>query len=367
MEKKAKGLLLPLLGAAVFGLSSCGFFNGSGNYSIKEVTSTVNDVGDTVVRISYTDSRIADTVFTIPKGQSGVSIEGLEATYDPVEEEVTVRVEYSDGREEELLTYPVVTGVGIDSIVYERNQAGATTSFYFVYTDGSLSDSIILPTGNGIASIEFSEPDAVTGAKTMTVTLDDGSTYVETIEKGEKGDPGRGIEDISFEFNPVSGGYTVTIVYTDGSDAVLEDVGASKNGAHWYQDAGSPVGNPSYADYAEGSFYIDTMNRIIYYKNSTSWVLFHAFGSEVNFTVTFHPEGGEIELLPGLIVGEEGTYYLSVPSAETIELPGASLDGHRFTGWWTAPSDIEDPNAGHFVDTTPVNRDLDLYAHYEAL
>lgn len=366
-----KGKLTLLLGAALLGLSSCGFFGSSG-YTIDEVSYAVNSVGDTVVTITYTDSRVPDTVFTLPHGETGAGISGVSASYDSEKKEVTITVSYDDGRPDFVFTYPAIEGNGIDHVVLNNDETtGQTESFYFVYTDGEMSDTIVLPTGNGIKSITFGEPDPNDGSVIMTITMDDGTVYTQKILKGDKGDTGNGIDSISTTFDPTSGSYTIEITYTSGE---VQEVSID-NIANWYYGQGNPnsldkdANGVAYRDYAEGSFFVDTLNRVIYIKVGDTWVVWVDFINESKHTVTFHLEGGSVSgVFVGATAQDEDTYAYEAFSGSTIDLPDvvAPSDGLKFAGWWTSAEE-GDPNAAQFTDLTPVERDIDLYARYEAI
>ena len=366
MKRRNALLALAAFALGAFSLTSCGFFAGSGSYSIEEVTATTTGTGDTVVTISYTDSRLPDTTFTIPKGETGVGIDEITANVDETGKTVTVTITYTDGREPTVYSYPIVEGNGIESVVFTY-QEGSTTqvySFHFVYTNGTISDEIILPKGNGIAEIEAVSNEG-DGSTDIVITMDDGSEVSFNIPKGEKGDPGE--DGFSPEIVGISlgddGNWYLYVTRPDGGT----DQKLIEGMPTWIVGEGNPNENPTYDDYATGYIYVDTLTRTIYYKTrDNGWVIWVDLGQKATYTVTFHAGEGTIDPsdLVGYTIGEGNTYLLSVEEGSTIDLPTPEApSGQSFQGWYTS-SDISDPNVGKMDDLTPVTRSLDLYAIY---
>lgn len=365
---KRRNVLLALAAFALgaVSLTSCGFFAGSGTYSIDEVTTSTTATGDTVVTISYTDTRLPATTFTIPKGETGVGIASATASVDEEKKTVTVTITYTDDREPTVYTYPIVDGNGIESVALTY-QEGSTTqvySFHFVYTNGEISDEIVLPKGNGIASITATANEE-NGSTDVKITMDDGEEVTFNIPKGEKGDPGE--DGFSPEIVGISlgndGKWYLYVTRADGGT----DQKPIEGMPTWIVSQGNPNDNPSYDDYATGYIYVDTLTRTIYYKTADSgWVIWVDLGQKAAYTVTFHAGEGTIppSELVGFTIGEGNTYSLSVEEGSTIDLPTPTAPSSlAFEGWYTS-SDLSDPNVGKMTDLTPVTRSLDLYAIY---
>ena len=305
---KRRNVLLALAAFALgaVSLTSCGFFAGSGTYSIDEVTTSTTAAGDTVVTISYTDTRLPATTFTIPKGETGVGIASATASVDEEKKTVTVT---------------------IASITATANEEDGSTD--------------------------------------VKITMDDGEEVTFNIPKGEKGDPGE--DGFSPEIVGISlgddGKWYLYVTRADGGT----DQKPIEGMPTWIVSQGNPNDNPSYDDYATGYIYVDTLTRTIYYKTADSgWVIWVDLGQKAAYTVTFHAGEGTIppSELVGFTIGEGNTYSLSVEEGSTIDLPTPTAPSSlAFEGWYTS-SDLSDPNVGKMTDLTPVTRSLDLYAIY---
>ena len=146
-------------------------------------------------------------------------------------------------------------------------------------------------------------------------------------------------------------------------------------------------GEPSAEDGKNGDSYVDTESFNYYVKENGVWILkgnltgsagqsaYEIYkeahpdytkseeewlddlvngrlSNKVNYTITFHPNGGNLP--------DGYTETVQVEAGSTYKLPVPLKDGNAFDGWFTG----EGPNDGQFYNYSAVNCDLDLFAHW---
>ena len=145
----------------------------------------------------------------------------------------------------------------------------------------------------------------------------------------------------------------------DGKDGV--DGLPGTDGATWL----TGENDPSNDEGKNGDLYLNTTNFDIFTKVDGDWIKIgnikgnpgenghdaETYG--VQYTVIFDALGGTL-----LDFDEQ----ITVKYGETINLPLAEKDGFFFTGWYTGFT----VNDGKFTNTTPVTKDMTLYAGWEA-
>ncbi len=330
MKKKFTYLLSALLFLlAPLSLTSCGFFKTSTDelLAIKEITTSTNEEGDLVLKITYNDESKTPLTVTIPKGNDGKDAVGIDKVSDPV-----------------------------------PSEDGKSTLFTITYTDGTYTD-FELPNGVSIVGIE-QITDATSGVLTGIQFLYSDGTKSEVIPipRGEKGEPGRGIESISADSS--KGDTVVTISYSDGTSETFTIPKAEKGdtgeaGKTWL------YGNsePSESIGVDGDFYFNTSITAIYLKVDGTWTLIASLKAEQTMhTVTFDPGEGATVKGSTIYVTQikHGDYYaLNKYGA----LPEAVKADYTFLGWSaTLNMGVSD---SYFTNFTPVMGDLTLYAIYE--
>lgn len=357
-------------------LTSCsnGFFSSEEEQqinSIKEIKTEVDENGDTVVTIYYTDETIEPVSFVVPKGeegqtgQQGVGI--VNVTYEDSEDgtETIVTINLSDGTSQQInipngldgkngynitkieSSYDEETGITTIRIFTDNPNVGTYGIFTYEVVAGRDGND-----GVGIASI--TSKNNTDNTITITITLTNGQKY--DIQTGNmKGETGRGIASV---VGTISGNkYVLTINYTDGTSQVVK-FDKPKDAAQWI--TGSSI--PSSTLGKNGDFYFDTYHQIIYQKINNNWVEIVNFNDyQTTFTVKFNLNDNNDAVCEGLLPSytiQRGEYFAS--SGYTIPLPTRS--GYTFNGWYTTPS----PNVtnGAFTDLTPVFSDLILYANW---
>ncbi|MDD7316798.1 MAG: hypothetical protein PUG55_05160, partial [Bacillales bacterium] len=217
-------------------LTSCsnGFFSSEEEQqinSIKEIKTEVDENGDTVVTIYYTDETIEPVSFVVPKGeegqtgQQGVGI--VNVTYEDSEDgtETIVTINLSDGTSQQInipngldgkngynitkieSSYDEETGITTIRIFTDNPNVGTYGIFTYEVVAGRDGND-----GVGIASI--TSKNNTDNTITITITLTNGQKY--DIQTGNmKGETGRGIASV---VGTISGDkYVLTINYTDGT------------------------------------------------------------------------------------------------------------------------------------------------------
>ena len=329
-----------------------------------------------------------------------VGIANIELVRNEDETGYYLVVEYTDGGSARFAIPDAPAGNGIDYIKTDVVDGNTVVTVY--YTDTTLiPDEIVIPNGRFISDVQ-SEPNGETGGVTLRIFFSDGSEpYVLELQPGLPGDR---ISRIEYEENPVTGeiivhffyerydreeGWveyelenTVTmprgrgivrmtpnyqsysdpnniyfdVIYSDGTSETLIIPRANS----WYTGEGEPSAN----QYNIGDFYFDTANYSIWHKELTGWKKIADFSQyksdyEDHYVYFFNNDGGD------------SASSVSIPHGYTFAAAGKTLDvpereGYRFLGWYT-DADVNNVNAGHFTDLTPVFSNLYLYARWEKL
>lgn len=141
----------------------------------------------------------------------------------------------------------------------------------------------------------------------------------------------------------------------DGTDGFNGSDGQNgKDGATWI--AGE--GEPSYTIGKTNDLYIDTFTYNIYQKEDVNWKFIgNIKGQDAphyneKVTVTFEVNGGEMP--------NDYQDTIIVNYGETIDLPHPTKENYIFEGWYTGYT----VNDGKFLNTTPVTKNIVLYAFW---
>ncbi len=367
MKKKHlfKGLLVACALFATTSLTGCNTFFGGSDYLIDDVTTKVDDKGNTIVTISFGDNTVPDVVFSIPKGIDGNGIKDVKSEYDEVGLRVKITIIFTDPTIEDYVFYiPVMKGekgAGIGQVKVETLENGDQV-LTFTYTDGREDTVITIPKGqegNGIKEISIKEDEEGNVIATITFTDLDMPPVVFTIPKGDKGN---GITLI--EASERGDKYILTIYYDNGMSDTIEFDKPTTN--EWLYGNGDPSNEIGKV----GDFYFNTFTGDVFLKINDGtpngrWKFQIRLGAGSNeggdkqqYVVTYNFMGGEP-------VNPNDTVADKVYEGECIKLPLAKKDGYKFIGWYT--DEVIGPNTGHFTDSTPVTQDWTLYAHYELI
>ena len=288
------------------------------------------DGTSTIVTIYYTDISKAPTELTLP---FGTFIVGIDTSIDPVTRAVTLTILFSDPNIEPVI---VTLDAGKDGIDGDSIQDILTETD----DEGNITVTIIRKTYNR----ETEEWE--TTETTFTIPKGEegnGIKYVEVNATKTRNDPYNIYLDIYYDDNSFE---TITIPKANS----------------WYTGEGEPLST----QYNIGDFYFDTLNYIIYQKETTGWKKvadFSSFSQEPH-TVYFYIDNGET-----LSTHIQITHGYNFASAGE-QVPTPAKEGYKFMGWYTEyvnPDDLAatvNPNAGHFTDLTPVLSNLNLYARW---
>ena len=254
---KSKKLLLSawlLLGGLV--LSSCSSFFGDSGYLITNLTTRVDEDGNTIVTITFDDEDISPVTFTIPKGISGepgVGIASITPKFDSEKQIVTLTITYTDETlEPTVIEVPVISGTngtdgkGITNVIVNKDEIGNTT-IQFEYSDGTFSDIFTVNKGNdgvGIESI-VTNPDIENNRIEIVISYTNGDSDSFYVTNGTDG---TGIKGIVAQDNGEQ--YIITITYSN--DEVTRIPLNKPAATKWYSGNGMPsvdLGN-------NGDFYL---------------------------------------------------------------------------------------------------------------
>ena len=148
----------------------------------------------------------------------------------------------------------------------------------------------------------------------------------------------------------------------DGSDGKDGKDGADglpgADGATWLTGSGAPSSSSG----VDGDLFLDTETYDLFLKTNGEWSnIGNIKGADgqnaetygLTYTITFDSLGGELINSEETIVAKYG---------DTIVLPEAERENFIFTGWYTGFG----INDGKFTSTTPVTKNIVLYAGWEA-
>ena len=359
--------LIPLL--LSLPLSACNFVDSGEDDSLKiaRIETELDDEGNTLVTIHYTDEDKKPLTFTIPKGESGNGIRQIQESQSEDGKSTILTISYTaEGSKDSKVTIP--NGVSVLGYRTEVDEKTGETKLYFTFSDGKESDPIVIPQGkegDSIQSLNASTDEM--GNTLIHIVLTSGQEFVFRVPKGEKGDSGNGIVSIDGKqgTGEEEGTYILTFTYSNGdtSSVTLTLPTTSK----WYQGNGQPETVNGAKD---GDYYFDTKDGIIYLRENGIWVAKITIPTEEtkSYTVSFHWNGDEVitrNTQP--VTSSTNTYSYTISKGMCFAsvgepVPFATKSGYLFQGWYTTKT----PNVtnGAFTDLTPVSGDLDLYTSF---
>jgi len=380
MKKIFKGMLLSLLLiSSSASLSGC-FGFGDEAMEISSITTVTLENGDIQVIITYVDEDTKPTTFVVPKGDSGEDGKdgnGIkEITYTQSEDKQTTLVNIAFTQENvDPVEVKVPNGVSVTGIDQTFDEETQLTTLIVNFSDGTKSDPILIPKGekgdkgeDGISVLGMEQQINRDYSVTLTFKMSDGNDVVVEIpapqkgEDGENGKDGREISAIVSRFDKELDKYVYTVTYNDESTTEFEVERQNK----WFTEDYKPTKD----DGINGDLWYDVNAQIIYIKESNSWkeaINFEILQQE-SYTVRFElndskKEPGE---MPNTILKyeefdelEKGTCFAS----ERITVPVPTREGYEFIGWY-ATKDKLNPTYGAFTDMTPIMSDLVLYARW---
>lgn len=363
-----KGIMFLTLALTLGGLTSCSsFFNGS-EYTISDVTSKTDIDGNTIVTITFNESGKDPLTFTIPKGMSGKDGVSIKNVVSSIKDNVvTLTIVYTDASiSPTVISIPVIqgeAGKGITNVDISEDEFGNKVVI-FAYNDGTFSDSITIPKGqDGVGINDISTKASSDGTYTeITITFSDPDKKPVTFTVGN----GRGVKSVIFsqEKSTITQ-YALVITYTDDyTETIMIDKPVATT---WHTGTVSPDKNDSLSNAVTGDFYLNVSSGYVYQLNAKGvWdILFSMKGDssteqEKYYTVSFDPGEG---------IWPDATSKYKVVMKNTcidlVDIKKPTKEGFKFSGWYTTL--VEDVNAGHFTDLTPVTKDMTLYAHYSSL
>lgn len=359
---RKKGLTLFLSSALLLaGLTSCGFFPSDDNGISSYDTSYDSVTGNTYITFYFTDESKDPFTVTIPQGaagKDGVSVKTATVTDNEDDHSYTIKITFSDNLVDPIeLTIPYYEGVSVTGVTVDKDENGNTT-IQFAYSDGTTSQMITIPSGNGISSITAT-PNA-SGYHLVITFTDETMTPVEFDVENGKGIDSAYVDDEKQTSNT----YVITITYSDGSTEDIEFDRPQTTKWHYGTTNPSDVTAPNSID---GDFYLNVTTGWVFIKVSGSWKSMFCMKADQTkedeyCTIYFNPNGGHW-------AGGEDTSsaFMSMVVGNTMPLssiPVPEYENHIFKGWYTNPNN---PNSGQFTDLTIVTGNLTLLAKWEAV
>jgi len=356
MKKLMKVLALSTMCLGMTALSACSFFRtkDDGSNGIKNIDVVNDEQGNAIITIHYTDSSKKPVTFTLPKGengQDGAGIKRVDYTQDQYGV-TTVTITFTNSLEP--VSFTLQPGKSISDVKFEKDESD-NTLIIFIDSDGNELSPITVfkgdtgERGNGIVSII---PDYNSdGSATITITLDDESTYEVNIPAPKEG---RGIESIVSRKEGTK--VYLVINYNDNTN---EEVSFDATPS-WTTGNTKPGDSFGY----NGDYYFDISHDVIYIKENGVWTVAVDFNTnaaeytvvfELNDTVT---EPAEYAIgQRSYVIQKSETFYSS-----GLDLPVPSRNGYTFGGWYT--STVPNVTHGAFTNLTPVLSDMVLYAKW---
>ncbi len=360
---RKKGMLLLLASSLLMGgLTGCGFFGDGGDYALSSYeTSYDSSTGNTTIIFYFTDEDRDPFTVTIPAGaagKDGVSVSSATVTDNEDDHSYTINIAFSDDSIDPIvLTIPYYEGVSVTGVTVDKDEEGNTT-IQFTYSDGTTSQMITIPSGNGIKSI-IATPNS-NGYHLVIEFTDSGVEPVEfDIENG------KGIDSISVDLEKqTTTQYCLTITYSDGT---FEDVMFDKpETTKWLYGSINPTSDNTEGS-NDGDFYLNMSSGWVFLKLNGNWQPLFCMkadeeGEEEYCRITFNPNGGHWEG-----TDDSNNAFMNMVVGKTMSLnviPIPEYENHIFKGWYTNP---DNPNSGQFTDLTIITGNLTLLAKWEAI
>jgi len=359
--KKAKSILfLSALALGAAAISGCSMFGGETGGFTSYDYSVDSSTGDAYLTF-YLDDEWADPfVVKIPNraGTDGIGIDDV--LINRGDTSVTLTILYTDGRSS-IFSLPYgKDGLSVNNVTAETDPTTGDLYLTFKYGETPVGDPIRVPMGNGIASIT---PTPVGDTTIITIAFTDPDMNSVSFEITN----GLGIASVevngALETNTQ---YCLTITYSNGE---TQDVYLDKPiSTHWYHGSGAPTAYPNNIDTADakaGDYYLDTASGWVYvYENDAWYQLFCMKAGDSstteNYFVTFYPNGGYWNGDPT----DTASLRQGVQAGHTMDLADIPVPEHAtatFKGWFTDPTNV---NAGQFTDLTVVTKSISLYARW---
>ena len=376
MKKIFKGMLLSLLLiSSSASLSGC-FGFGDEAMEISSITTVTLENGDIQVIITYVDEDTKPTTFVVPKGDSGEDGKdgnGIkEITSSQSEDGLNTLVNITFTQENvDPIQIPVPNGVSIKNIEKRFEEETQCTYIKFLFTDGSESEEYAIPKGepgkdgidgkDGISIVEIIPTVNRDYSVTLQIVLSEGEpveVLIPAPEKGDKGDDGKEIADITAEY--AGDKYVVKVTYNDESTNEIEFARPNR----WFTDRVEPEGS------IVGDLWYDIDHQIIYIRQNVGgtdrWVSVMNFAdvTEDPFRVDFYLNDSITE--PAYMPSGTLNYYEIEPNknfySSGYEMPEPTRVGYEFAGWYT----VKNPGPAHgaFTDLTLVMSETTLYAKW---
>ena len=272
MKKLFKKIMLFLLiGSCSLTFSSC-FGFGEEALQINTITTVTLENGDIQVIITYTDEDVKPTTFVVPKGtagEDGKDGNGIkEITYSQSEDKqntiVNIAFTQQGVNPVDVIVPNGVSVTGIDQTFDEETQL---TTLIVNFSDGTKSDPILIPKGeqgeDGISIIGIEQKINRDLSVTLTLKMSEGEDVEVKIPAPIQGEDGRGIKDIV----SIPSGDTYTMIITFDDDTTQELEFARPN--RWFSELAAPTSE----DGIDGDLWYDLQRQIIYIKQDGRWIV----------------------------------------------------------------------------------------------
>ena len=355
---KRKVILAFILSFICLLFASCGFVEDE-NLVITSIQTESLDDGRTMVVITYADEDMDPQIFYIPKGIDGTGIKDIYYNKSEDGTYTTVDIYYTDSLKAPV-SFKIPTGVSVDKVTSTIDPVTGNSILTVHYSDGSKSEPIVVNRGEkGEAGTSITGVKSHYNEKTGQVELyfeysDNTKSEIFYIPEGKQGN---GIKEmIGYEDSTK---YYIDITFTDPNmkPKTLEFTKPT-NPNTWINNSGKPDTSAGQI----GDFCYDYADHKIWRKSDTGWIEVVDFDTdEEERTVTFNLNAEDASIEP-----YESSYNLKKGScfaASNIVVPYPTRTGYDFAGWYATPNPIINVN-GMFTDLTIVNDNLTLYAKW---
>ncbi len=359
--KKLRTLMLSflaLLSLGTLSLTSCSSFLKSDVVMIDDIIASYDSEGNLVLTITFTDDAEEPIQVKVPQGKTGNGIANI--THTPSDNNSTIiTITYTDSSISPT-TFEVLNGSYIVSITENIDPISGNNTIEVTLSNGE-TFSFVVPRGepgkDGVSITDITSEVLEDKSTIITITLSEGDPVTVTIPSPLDGKDGRGIDYITMTTSTEGDEYILTIYYDQGDS---QSFSFDKPNT-WHSGNTSPLNSLG----IDGDFYYWTSQYRIYQKIAGEWVLVADLGStpELESYVVSFDLVSEEAVMNGNMAYEipYGHYFYS----EGYDLPIPYLANYNFLGWYTSKDDK--PTSGIFTDTTPVYRNMTLYARWEEI
>lgn len=349
-----------LLVSSIFILVGCGSFTDEESTKVIASIERVVENGVAKLVIRYEDDEIAPDKFDLPKGEDGSGIKSVITTEKEDKTGKILKIYFTDDTISPVV-FELSNGRSITGIQSEINEEDGQIYMWVKYDDNTTSDKFLLPKGQdgvGFTGYDYESHDDGSQTYTFHFSQETPDVVVEIPAPKE----GNGIKSIVSSED--SENYILIINYTNEESEEIRFT-KPKSPSKWL--SGSSI--PETSEGEEGDYYFDTYHKVIYTKESNSWIEVIRFEDReeicrIKFNLNDTTDGGLPAKMPQdaklTYLVRKNTYF---DSNGYGAIPIPTRVGYSFKGWYKTKS--IGVTTAPLTDFTVILTDLELYAIWE--